>query len=268
MKRTLLFKRASGKQTLVKRFRRLSPRRRIAYLAGIPMSLLAMWSLLAAMSAPSIEAEISRNVESLRAMYSDPLYSLPQAIGVDKDMERGNLDAATNDLAIAHLRKHAELAEDLLSSYKQDLLLSSEVEKMRATAEREIASGGPLPVDKIGDIDHEACVQSGLTRQDCIFVRYMGDGLSRMQEAHQKRDYAQFIDGERVYLTALAALGNFSAGTPDFEAARLTLKTYRSAVNDTLTLNRMWIGEGEPIAVPATVTPQGIETRIEKTLGE
>ena len=261
-------RRASVWQTLRGRIQSTSPRRRIIYLAGIPLTLLTLWSLVSAMSAPKIEAPIARNVEPLRATYSDPLYSLAQAVGVDARTNRGNLDAPTNQLALEHLGKHAQLSQDLLSAYKRDLLIAAEVPKLQELARKEIESGGELPTDKLGDINFQACVESGITQADCIFLRYAGDGLARMAEGHKNQDYAQFIDGERVYLAAIAALGDYSTRNPDFETTKLTLKTYRTAARDALSLNKMWLGEGEPMQVDPTISADSIEQRIENTLGD
>ena len=261
-------KRVSVWQTLHRRTQSISPRRRIIYIAGIPLTLLTLWSLVSAMSAPKIEAPIARNVEPLRATYSDPLYSLTQAVGIDARTNRGNLDASTNQLALDHLSKHAQLSQDLLSAYKRDLMIAAEVPKLQELARKEIEAGGELPTDKIGDINFQTCVESGITQTDCIFLRYAGDGLARMAEGHKNQDYAQFIDGERVYLTAIAALGDTSARSPDFETTKLTLKTYRAAARDALSLNKMWLGDGEAMQTTPAISAEGIEQRIENTLGD
>lgn len=237
------------------------------------MALMTLWALFSAMSAPKVEPEIARDVAPLRDIYSDPMYSLYGALGLTPEMHRGNVDARTQQLAMEHLNKHAKLTQDLLSSYKRDLLLASEVEHIRAIARKEIEDGpstkdGKAPTDKIGDLNFQSCIESGIQQEDCIYLRLMADGLVRMSQGHEQQDYQLFMDGERVYMAALAALGDTAVRSPDFSTTKQTLKTYRAAMHDVIDLNKMWIGEIEqPLADIPPVNPAGMETRINNTLG-
>ncbi len=252
---------------------RMSVRKRIFILAGAPVIFLTIWSLLSAMRAPKIEAEITRDLSALRDVYSDPMYTLYGAVGQSPELSRGNVDARTQELIMAHMNKHSMLLSDQLSSYKADLL-ASEVEKIRELARVEIENGsstkdGKLPTDKIGDINFQSCIESSLQRKDCIYIRYMGDGIARMTTAHETSDYALFIDGERIFLAALGALGTHASVEPDFTTTKQTLQTYRSAIHQVLQLNKMWLGNIEPLQTqsPALDT-QDIESRINKTSGQ
>ncbi|MEM6254832.1 MAG: hypothetical protein AAF821_18100 [Cyanobacteria bacterium P01_D01_bin.156] len=263
-------KKVSRGRALMARVKSMAPRRRIILLAGMPMALMTVWALFSAMSAPKIEPEIARDVAPLRDIYSDPMYSLYGALGLTPDMNRGNIDAQTQALAMAHLDKHAKLTQDLLTSYKRDLLLAGEVETLRALARKEIEEGTAMPpTDKVGDLNFQTCLESGIQHEDCIYLRFMGDGLVRMRNGHEQQNYQLFIDGERVYMAALAALGDAAVRSPDFSTTKQTLKTYRAAIHDVIDLNKMWIGEiDRPLATIPPVTPDGVEARINKTLGD